>query len=76
MSITLQVNPKKLLNSKWTAVTPTNKEKHFLITKLIYPEQPVTPITHIELEVVNSARTQVLLWHELTIKTSWLQGWL
>jgi len=72
----LQVNPKKLLNSKLTAVTPTNKEKHFLVTKLIYPEQPDTPMTHIELEAVNSARTQILLWRELTIKTSWLQGWL
>ncbi len=76
MPKTLQVNPKKLLNSKWTAVTPTNKEKHFLVTKLIYPEQADTPITHIELEAVHSTRTQVLLWRELTIKTIWLQGWL
>jgi tryptophan-rich hypothetical protein len=76
MPKTLQVNPKKLLNSKWTAVTPTNKEKHFLVTKLIYPEQTDTPITYIELEAVHSTRTQVLLWRELTIKTIWLQGWL
>lgn len=33
MPKTLQSNPKKLLNSKWTAVTPTHKENHFLVTK-------------------------------------------
>ena len=33
-----QINPKKLLNSKWTKVFPTKKEKHFLITELKYDE--------------------------------------
>lgn len=28
------VNKKKLLNSKWTAVNPKNKEKHFQVTKV------------------------------------------
>lgn len=26
-----QINPSKLLNSKWTAVKPINREKHFLV---------------------------------------------
>jgi hypothetical protein len=47
-----------------------------LVTKVIYPEQPDAPITHIELEAVHSKRTQVLLWRELAIETIWLQGWL
>jgi hypothetical protein len=29
------LSPKKLLHSKWTAVEPRNKEKHFLVTKVI-----------------------------------------
>ncbi len=33
------INPKKLLNSKWTAVKPVNKEKHFLITELKFDEE-------------------------------------
>jgi tryptophan-rich hypothetical protein len=33
-----KINPKKLLNSKWTAVTPMNKEKHFLVTGLEFDE--------------------------------------
>jgi tryptophan-rich hypothetical protein len=72
----VQLNPKKILNSKWTAVTPTHKEKHFVVTKLLCPEQPEMPITQIELEAVHSKRTQVLLWRELTNNTIWLQGWL
>ena len=35
-----QINPKKLRLSKWTAVNPKEKEKHFLVTKVIDPEQP------------------------------------
>ncbi|NLZ79547.1 MAG: TIGR02450 family Trp-rich protein, partial [Gammaproteobacteria bacterium] len=27
-----RINPKKLLHSKWTAVSPVNKEKHFMVT--------------------------------------------
>lgn len=29
-----QINPKKLLHSKWTAVKPENKEKHFMVTEM------------------------------------------
>lgn len=29
-----KINPKKLLHSKWTAVTVLNKEKYFLVTEL------------------------------------------
>ena len=34
-----QINPKKLLNSKWTAVKPAHKEKHFLITEIEFDEE-------------------------------------
>lgn len=33
-----QINPKKLLNSKWTAVKPKNKEKHFIISEIEFDE--------------------------------------
>ena len=71
----IQINPKKLLNSKWTAVTPTNKEKHFMVIKLITPDQPTMPIELVELEAVHSKRTQILAWRALTDTTKWLQGW-
>jgi hypothetical protein len=32
------MQPNKLLLSKWTAVEPRAKEKHFLVAKLVDPE--------------------------------------
>ena len=32
-----RLSPKKLLHSKWTAVVPHNKEKHFIVTQVIVP---------------------------------------
>ncbi len=70
------VNPKKLLNSKWTAATPTNKEKHFMVTKLVLPELATEQITLIELEAVHSKRKQIIAWQALNDSNIWLQGWL
>ena len=69
-------NPKKLLKSKWTAVTPANKEKHFMVIKLIVPDLPNQPIEYIELEAVHSKRIQLLPWQQLNDATIWLQGWV
>jgi tryptophan-rich hypothetical protein len=52
-----RLNQNKLLLSKWTAATPKNKEKHFLVTQLIKPEAPDAPIEHIEMEVIYSRRS-------------------
>lgn len=68
--------PKKLLKSKWTAVTPTRKEKHFMVTKLIVPEQPEHPVEFVEIEAVHSKRVQQIAWQTLNDNTVWLQGWL
>jgi tryptophan-rich hypothetical protein len=61
--------------SKWTAVTPRNREKHFLVTKVIVPEIPGAPIEWVDLEAVHSGRTQRLAWQELTDPACWIQGW-
>ena len=39
-----RLNPKKLLLTKWTAVKPIAKQKHFLISRVIEPEQLTDPI--------------------------------
>ena len=36
------LSPKKLLLSKWTAVTPRHKERHFIVTRVVLPEPPAT----------------------------------
>lgn len=70
------VNPKKLLRSKWTTVSPINKEKHFMVTKVITPGSPNQPIEFIELEAVYSGRSQLLAWQKLNDADIWLQGWV
>ncbi|MEO8600299.1 MAG: TIGR02450 family Trp-rich protein [bacterium] len=69
------LNPNKLLRSKWTAVTPCNKEKHFIVTKVIAPESPSIQIDTIELEAVHSRRSFSMPWRDLTDSSNWLQGW-
>jgi tryptophan-rich hypothetical protein len=75
-SIKRVTNPKKLLHSKWTAVTPTHREKHFLVTKLMVPELANLPIEYIELEAIHSKRTQLLPWQQLNDAAIWHQGWV
>lgn len=70
------LNPKKLLLSKWTAVKPVAKQKHFLVSKVIKPELPTDPIELVEIEAVFSKATQVIAWRDLQNSDIWLQGWV
>lgn len=54
------LNPKKLLLTKWTAVKHIAKQKHFLVSQVINPEQPTHPIESVEIETVFSKATQVI----------------
>lgn len=71
-----QLNPEKLLLSKWTAVAPCAREKHFLVTRVINPEAASHRIELVELEAVLTRRSFTLPWSELTDKQKWRQGWL
>lgn len=66
-------NPKKLLNSKWTAVNPAKKEKHFLIIELEFDEEG--DVIRCLMEAVRSNRAAPIEWEELKNKDNWLQGW-
>ncbi|MGJ8580866.1 MAG: TIGR02450 family Trp-rich protein [Psychromonas sp.] len=68
-----QINPKKLLNSKWTAVKAINKEKHFLITKVTFDEEGI--VTLCVLEAIISHRETEIDWRDLKDRTLWKQGW-
>jgi tryptophan-rich hypothetical protein len=70
------LSPKKLLHSKWTAITPVHREKHFMVTLVIEPIPPATRIDDVQLEAVHSKRTVLLPWRELTDATRWRQGWV
>jgi len=68
-----KINPKKLLNSKWTAVNPVTKEKHFLVTELEFDEEG--DVVHCLIEAVISNRSEPIEWTELKNNDSWLLGW-
>jgi tryptophan-rich hypothetical protein len=68
-----QINPAKLLLSKWTAVAPQNKEKHFLVTNVDKDELGVV-ITCI-VEAVLTHKEYEMAWQELKDCNRWLVGW-
>ena len=69
------LQPKKLLLSKWTAVKPIAKQKHFLVTKVIQLE-PDDPIELVEIEAIHSKKVSQINWRELRDETIWRQGWI
>jgi tryptophan-rich hypothetical protein len=71
--MTTQINPKKLLNSKWTAVAPVNKEKHFMVVDVEFDEEG--GVVACELEAVMSKRNFDIDWRDLKQGDLWLQGW-
>ena len=70
------LNPKKLLLTKWTAVAPVAKQKHFLVSRVIQPDLPTDPIEFVEIEAVFSKATQIMPWRELQDEDVWKQGWV
>ncbi|AOE65064.1 TIGR02450 family Trp-rich protein [Pseudomonas corrugata] len=66
-------NPRKLTLSKWTACAPVNREKHFLVIRLLCDELGV-PL-QVELQAVHSGRTELLDWRELRDDKRWRIGW-
>ena len=70
------LHPKKLLLTKWTAVKPVFRNKHFLVSKVIAPELPEVAIEWVELEAVYSKAVTRIDWRELRDDTLWRQGWV
>jgi tryptophan-rich hypothetical protein len=68
-----RINPAKLHLSKWTAVSPQNKEKHFLVIKLNEDEFGV--VMSCTLEAVLTRKGYKCNWQDLKDRTRWLTGW-
>ena len=68
-----KINPAKLLNSKWTAVKPKNKEKHFIASEIEFDEDYA--VVSCLIEAVISKRSLPINWHDLKDNSYWLQGW-
>jgi tryptophan-rich hypothetical protein len=70
----MSISPKKLLLSKWTALAPVKREKHFLVTRVLVPDDG-SPIVDVELQAVHSQRAQIMPWRALQDTTVWTIGW-
>lgn len=68
-----QINPEKLLMSKWTALKPANKERHFIVTKLLRNDDE--KIIACELEAVINKNSYEIDWQQLKESSSWIIGW-
>ncbi len=71
-----RLHPKKLLLTKWTAVHPVAKQKHFLVSRVILPDDPAAPIEWVEIEAVHSKAARRIAWRELKDDSVWRQGWV
>ena len=67
------INPKKLINSKWTAINPIKKEKHFVVTDVQFDEDEV--VVSCTIEAVMTRRGFPILWQDLKDNKQWEHGW-
>ena len=68
------VNRKKLPGSKWTAVRPVDREKHFTVLDWVRDDDG-TPTDHLVIEAVLTNRLRQIHWRELESPESWRVGW-
>ena len=64
---------KKLLNSKWSKVSPSNREKHFLVTQVNFDE--FSNVKYCLIEAVITKKEEEIDWNELKDSNKWQQGW-
>ena len=67
------INPNKLHHSKWSAVAPTQKEKHFMVTQLLRDDND--HVVDVILEAVLTHRELTLPWRALKDDATWQTGW-
>lgn len=68
-----RINPSKLQLSKWTAVQPLDRERHFLVTELYRDEEG--RVLEVELQAVLTGRSARCDWRVLKDDSRWLMGW-
>lgn len=68
-----KISPKKLLDTKWTAVAPIKKEKHFLVVDVEYDEE--ANVVSCIIEAVMTKRRYDIQWRELNDSSIWFIGW-
>jgi len=73
-SVRNPVNRKKLPNSKWTAIRPVNREKHFLVLDWVRDDDG-NPTDHVYIEAVLTGVVREIFWRDLENPETWRIGW-
>jgi tryptophan-rich hypothetical protein len=60
--------------AKWTAVSPVNREKHFLVVDWVRNDAG-EPTERLVVEAVLTQRLREIHWRELEDPQSWRVGW-
>ena len=68
-----RINPEKLLLSKWTTSKPVNKERHFIVTRLLRSDDE--KVIACELEAVINKNSYEIDWQQLKDSSNWVMGW-
>ncbi len=68
-----QINPEKLLHSKWTALQVTKKERHFIVSRLQRADDET--VVSCELEAIINKNVYQIDWQQLKDSSCWLIGW-
>ena len=68
-----RINPEKLDRSKWTAVNPRSRQRHFIVTRLLRDHEQ--RVVQCELEAVINRQALIIDWQELKNTEHWIMGW-
>lgn len=68
---------KNLIDSKWTDLDPVEREKHFIVTRIVSKSKSNngTAVSAIELRAVISKRSKTIPENELNDPARWSPGW-
>jgi len=69
------MNKKKLQNSKWTAISPEKKEKHFTVTQVKLNEDDPQIVDFIILTAVLTNQNYKVNYIDFKNQTKWIEGW-
>lgn len=69
-----RLNPRKLLNSKWTALAPAHRQKHFVVVKVLFDDEGLL-VEECVIEAVLTRQRRAIDWHELKDAACWRFGW-
>ncbi|MGB0621292.1 MAG: TIGR02450 family Trp-rich protein [Myxococcota bacterium] len=63
------------IGSKWTALAPVDREKHFLVVGQRRTASGIARERELELQAVTSKRTRWIAPEALEDETQWARGW-